>query len=491
MKNILGLLIFISIVIFSACHKDPVIKDSGVSLRFSSDTVYLDTVFATVGSSTYTLKVFNPEDEIIEIDNIRLEKNTGYYRININGIASNSLNNVQILPKDSIYIFIEISPGGAIPNEIVFEDKILFNNKGLEQSVQLVTLVWDAEFHYPTDYFVLGESPNTLVIPYSIINCDETWTSAKRHVIYGYALINEGCELNIDPGTEVFFHQNSGLWVFNGGVLNIAKGFSADFPDSVVFSGDRLEPGFENNPGQWGGIFGGIFIDDSARAVINKTVIRNANNSIRLDTAQFSDQLTLTNSYILNSSRTAIYGGFGNINAENVIIANSGLYSFYAFGGNYRFVHCTFANYWGLSTRTTPSVVLSNYLDLTDNNGNGLRVLRPLQSAYFGNCIIFGNNQQELSILEDNREQLTFNFNHGLFKLNTDLSERGFDVNSIEFINPLVNLEPGFKNVLSNNYGLDSSSQAVDQGNFTDIITLDILGNPRNNPDLGAIERVP
>jgi hypothetical protein len=201
--------------------------------------------------------------------------------------------------------------------------------------------------------------------------------------------------------------------------------------------------------------------------------------------------LTLTNSYILNSSRTAIYGGFGNINAENVIIANSGLYSFYAFGGNYRFVHCTFANYWGLSTRTTPSVVLSNYLDLTDNNGNGLRVLRPLQSAYFGNCIIFGNNQQELSILEDNREQLTFNFNHGLFKLNTDLSERGFDVNSIEFINPLVNLEPGFKNVLSNNYGLDSSSQAVDQGNFTDIITLDILGNPRNNPDLGAIERVP
>lgn len=490
MKNILGLLIFCSIAIFSSCHKDPDIKGSAVNLQFSSDTIYLDTVFTTVGSSTYTLKVFNPENEIVEIDNIRLEKNTGYYRININGASGNSANDVQILPKDSIYIFIEISPDGPIPGEIVFEDKILFNNKGRDQSVQLVTLVWDAEFHYPTDYIVLGTSPNTVTIPYSIINCDETWTSAKRHVIYGYAFINEGCELNIDPGTEVFFHQNSGLWVFNGGTLNIAKGISADFPDSVVFSGDRLEPGFEESPGQWGGIFGGIFIDDSAKAVINKTVIKNANNAIRLDSAQFSDQLLLSNSYILNSSRTAIYGGFGNITAENVIVANSGLYNFYGFGGNYRFVHCTFANYWSLSTRTTPSVVLTNFLDLTDNDGNGVRVRRPLQSAYFGNCIIYGNNQQELSILEDNAEQLSFNFNHGLFKLNNDLTQRGFDVSSMEFISPLVNLDPDFINTSANNYGLDSASQAIDQGNFIDIITLDILGNTRNSPDLGAIERV-
>ncbi len=491
MKNILGLLIFCSIALFSSCHKDPIIKSSGVNLTFSSDTIYLDTVFTTVGSSTYTLKVFNPADEIVELDNVRLEKNTGYYRININGIAANSLNDVQILPKDSIYIFIEISTTAAIPNEMVFEDKILFTNKGTDQSVQLVTLVWDAEFHYPTDYIVLGTSPNTVTIPYSIINCDETWTSAKRHVIYGYAIINDGCELNIDPGTEVFFHQNSGMWVFNGGTLNIAKGFSADFPDSVIFSGDRLEPGFEEDPGQWGGVFGGIFIDDSAKAVINKAVIKNANNAIRLDSAQLTDQLLLTNSYILNSSRTAIYGGFGNVNAENVIIANSGLYSFYGFGGNYRFVHCTFANYWNLSTRTTPSVVLSNFLDLTDNNGNGYRVLRPLQSAYFGNCIIFGNNQQELSILEDPSELISYNFNHVLFKLNSDLTERGFDVSSAEFISPLVNLDPDFKNTSTNNYGLGASSQAIDQGNFTDIITLDIYGNTRNSPDLGAIERIP
>lgn len=490
MKNFLGLLFFCSVAIFSACHKDPIIKSSGVNLTFSSDTVYLDTVFTTVGSSTYSLKVFNPDDEIVEIDNIRLEKNSGYYRININGIASNNLNNVQILPKDSIYIFIEISADGIIPNEIVFEDKILFSNKGREQSVQLVTLVLDAEFHYPTDYIVLGTSPNTVVIPYSIINCDETWTSAKRHVIYGYAIINEGCELNIDPGSEVYFHQNSGLWVFNGGTLNIAKGVPADFPDSVVFSGDRLEPGFEDSPGQWGGIFGGIFIDDSARAVINKTVIKNANNAIRMDSAQFNDQLLLTNSYILNSSRTAIYGGFGNVNAENVIVANSGLYSFYGFGGNYRFVHCTFANYWSFSTRTTPSVVLTNFLDVTTNSGASQRVLRPLQSAYFGNCIIFGNNQQELSILEDSREQLNYNFNHALFKLNSDLTQRGFDVSSSEFISPLVNLDPGFLKKSENNYGLDSASQAIDQGNFTDIITLDILGNTRNTPDLGAVERI-
>lgn len=491
MKNILGFLSLILLISLASCHKDQPIKSQGVNLRFSTDTVFLDTVFSQVGSSTYTLKVFNPENETVIVDNIRLEKNSGYYRMNVNGVASNDINNIEILPNDSIYIFIEITSGGPIPNEIVFEDRIIFNNKGTEQDVKLVTLVWDAEFHYPTNFLVFGEGANSIVVPYSIINCNETWTSAKRHVIYGYAVIDEGCELNIDPGTEIFFHQNSGLWVFNGATLNVAKGIDPGLSDSVIFQGDRLEPSYEDSPGQWGGVLGGIFIDDSARAVINNAVIKNAVNAIRLDSAQLSDQLTITNTYILNTSRTGIYGGFGNVDAHNLVIANSGLHSLYCFGGNYRFVHSTFANYWNQSTRTTPSVVLTNFFDFTDSDGIGRRILRPLQEAYFGNCIVFGNNNQELGILNDNAEILEYEFNHGLFKLNRDTAERGFDINSIRFISPLVNLEPGFTNPSLNIYTLDSSSQAVDQGNFIDIITLDILGNTRNSPDLGAFERVP
>lgn len=491
MKNLFGPLVLVFIIILASCHKERVIKSEGVNLKFSADTVFLDTVFTQVGSSTYTLKIFNPADESVVVDRIRLEKNQGYFRLNINGTSSNNLTDVEILPNDSIYVFIEISSNAIVPNELVLEDKIIVTNKGTTQDVQLVTLVLDAEFHYPNRFLILGQSPNEIIIPYSIINCNETWDASRRHVIYGYAVIDEGCELNIDPGTEVFFHQNSGLWVFNGGILNIAKGLSPGLSDSVIFSGDRLEPSYEDSPGQWGGVLGGIFIDDSAKAVINNTVIKNAVNAIRLDSAQLSDQLIISNTYILNSSRTAIYGGFGNIDAENLVIANTGLYNFYAFGGNYSFVHCTFANYWNQSTRTTPSVVLSNYLDVIDANGVGRRILRPINNAYFGNCIVFGNNIQELGILKDDGEILNYEFNHAMLKLNSDPTEYGFDLIAPQFINPLVNFVPGFTNEFLNNYSLDSSSQAVDQGNTIDIVTLDILGNARNSPDLGAIEKQP
>ena len=490
MKKLSGLLLFLfAITILAACHKEMAFKSSGVNLEFSTDTIFLDTVFTTIGSSTYTLKVFNPANEAVKVDNIRFEDNSGYYRMNVNGIASNNISNVEILPKDSIYIFIEVTPGAATPNQLVYEDKILFENKGTRQHVNVVTLAWDAEFHYPTNFLVLGSGANSIIIPYSIINCNETWTSAQRHVIYGYAVIDEGCELTIDPGTEVFFHQNSGLWVFNGGKLNIAPNAIPGVSDSVTFMGDRLEPAFEDAPGQWGGVLGGIFIDDSAKAVINYAVIKNAVNAIRLDSAQFSDQLKISNSYILNSSRTGIYGGFGNLEAENLVVANSGLYGVYCFGGSYEFRHCTFANYWSGSTRTTPNVALTNFLDYTDANGTNQRIVRPLNNAYFGNCIIYGSNRQELNLLEDNAELFNYEFNHVLFKLDSDEEDRGFDINQPQFTNPLVNLNPRFINTSNNQYGLDSASQAINQGNNIDIVTLDILGNVRNSPDLGAFER--
>ncbi|MGB0176965.1 MAG: choice-of-anchor Q domain-containing protein, partial [Owenweeksia sp.] len=392
-----------------------------------------------------------------------------------------------------IYIFIEITPGACPTTEMVYEDRLLFENKGTQQEVTLITLVWDANFHYPDKFLVAGEGNNSVVVPYSIIDCNTIWRRGEKHVVYGYAVVDEGCELIIEPGVEVYFHRNSGLWVFNGGSLKVAEGLSPGNMDSVLFTGDRLEPAYENIPGQWGGLLGGIFIDDSARVIINNSVIKNAENAIRLDSAQFPDQLVISNSYILNTSRTAIFGGFGSVTAENLVVANSGYYGLFCYGGNYEFRHCTFANYWTQSTRTVPAVFLTNYFDFRNPDGSNLRVVRPLQKAYFGNCIIYGNNQQELSIEKDDADILNYQFNHVLLKLDRDEEDRGFDVNGPGFISPIVNFNPDFIDDEINSYDLQQSSAAIDQGNNQDAlqVNLDIKGRIRNidgDPDLGAFE---
>ena len=53
-------LLFVGLAItVSSCRQDFVFEPSTGDLVFSKDTIYLDTVFANIGSSTYTLKVYN------------------------------------------------------------------------------------------------------------------------------------------------------------------------------------------------------------------------------------------------------------------------------------------------------------------------------------------------------------------------------------------------------------------------------------------------
>lgn len=491
-----AILFFLASLFFfnASCRREAALASGPLQLRFSADTLFLDTVFEGIGSSTYRLKVYNDKKETVQISQIRLANAASPFRLNINGQPAQSLSKVEILPEDSLYIFVEVTAAVGSQNQLVVEDQILFIGPGAEQSVALVSLAQRAVFHYPTNFIVVGNGPNAALIPYSIIDCNSTWSADIPHVIYGYTVVDSGCVLTINPGTDVHFHQNSGLWVFDDGELRVAPGAFPGLGDSVTFSSDRLEPGFEDIPGQWGGLLGGIYIAQRARAQINNAVIKNATTGLRVDSAVFSDQLRLSNSYLLNHSRTALLAGYSNIQADNVVLANSGLYTFYGFGGNYRFRHCTFANYWSGNTRQEPAVLVTNFLDFINQQGQTQRIVRDVENAYFGNCIIYGNNPQELSLAEDPSGRFDFQFNHGLLRLNPELKDRGFDVNDPEFNAVIVNFTPDFKDPVKNRYDLDSLSQAVDQGNVGDgaVLGSDILGRNRNVnglPDLGAYER--
>ncbi len=72
MRYLYGLAIVFSIVLWSSCRKDfDTVPNTG-NLEFSQDTIYLDTVFTNIGSSTRTLKVYNSSNEDINIPTIQL-----------------------------------------------------------------------------------------------------------------------------------------------------------------------------------------------------------------------------------------------------------------------------------------------------------------------------------------------------------------------------------------------------------------------------------
>ena len=468
-----------------ACRRGDIFSSDGVTLQFSADTVYLDTVFTGVGSSTRVLKVFNPSRESVRLEGVFLARGPqSHYRMNVNGVSTKHATNVEILAEDSIYIFLEISGDASGHPELIYEDSIMFVNKDVKQWVNLVTLVQDAYFIYPTRYF-----PDT-DINYSVFPCDTTFNNNKPIVIYGYAVVDDGCELTIHNGAQIHFHKNSGLWVFEGGSLKVNPDGVADYDNPVVFQGDRLEPFYKEIPGQWGGALGGIFImGGSVNNIINNAIIKNGTIGLVADsTLSIQPNLKITNTRFYNFSRAAIFGGYGHLEAENVVAANCGIYAFYALGGRYSFKHCTFANYWNQSSRSTPAVGLFNFFE----TNTGSFQIREITQANFCNCIIYGSNQNELGINKIQGTTLNYEFTRCLLKIHPDPNERSFDITDGQyFTQPITNQDPRFEDPSKNDYQLESSSSpAVDAGIISPEcdVFFDIKGNTRTLPDLGAYQ---
>ena len=113
MKKLFSLFLNIIIIVFwSSCRDDFNFNVTETQLNFSKDTVYLDTVFTNIGSSTYNLKVYNNSNENILIPSINLENGqNSYYRLNVDGLYGNQNNsnnyfeNIELLAKDSLFVF--------------------------------------------------------------------------------------------------------------------------------------------------------------------------------------------------------------------------------------------------------------------------------------------------------------------------------------------------------------------------------------------------
>lgn len=489
MKYILS--VFSILFLVWGCKKDEFETGSGAKLEFSEDTVIFDTVFTAVGSATQILTVYNRNDKPINISSINLAAGApSFFRLNVDGVPGKSFTNVEIGANDSIFVFAEVTidPNSDL-SPFIATDSILFVTNGNVQDVDLVAWGRNCYFHRPPK-----NSPNGSLFFIDTVFQNINWPNDKPHVVYGYGMVDSSQVLTINEGTQVHFHPGSGLIVLSSGQLLV----NGTPNNKVVFQGDRLGYQFRDVPGQWDRIWlsnaslrSNAISPGVKPSSIKWAIIKNGSIGLQVDTvfSPGSTTLTLENSEVKNMTGYALLLQGSKVKAYNSFFANTSSYTgALLYGGDYSFYHCTFANYWNNGNRNDPALVFNNYTG---------SIIRPL-TAYFGNCIIYGNNDQEFAIDSfPANGHLNFTFRNCLMKVENAFSTSSFRYQSVIRAVGGSN-SPGFADPSDNNYRLDSlNSSAIDAGDpavllVDPVLNFDLDGRTRpqrNAPDLGAYER--
>lgn len=459
-------LLMASAGVFS-CERYETYRGTDAWLGFSTDTVFFDTIFTTVGSTTRKLRIYNYYDQPLEISSIELAGGpSSVFRLNIDGYAASSTTNVEIPPKDSLYIFIEVTlDPNNVDSILVIHDSILFNTNGNLQDVNLVA--WGQDMHlFRQD--TIGTT---------------TWVNDKPYLILDYLILDSLETLTIEEGVRIHLHRNAAL-IFKGTLK--ARG---SLEDPIVIQGDRLEYLYRDIPGQWGLLY---FWPGTRENELEYVNIKNGTIGLWADTVftPNTPNLSIRNCMIENMSSVGILAQGTSIHAVNTVVANCGqLAVFLNIGGNYEFYHCTFGNYWSaFSNRTTPALGMTNFYE----DIYGQIQVRPIEKAYFANCIVYGNKEYEIAINEHADSRIPYLFDHCLIKADPE----EFDLSDTEHFIQVINLEdPHFADYANNNLELDTLSPAKDKASYDIALQypVDIKGNSRLGalgPDIGAYERI-
>lgn len=509
MKQFFLLVSILILIVLSSCRDDFESEPSFGELEFSQDTLYLDTVFTNIGSSTYSFKVYNRSSRDIMIPKIQLnEGENSNFRLNVDGVAGKTINNINILSRDSIFVFVEVTVDiqELSQNQLSFlyTDQINFDSGANQQQVQLVTLVKDAKFLFPerfpdgsTETLSLGldaEGEEIQIDGFVLDQGHLTFTNEKPYVIYGFAGVPSGEILKIEPGARVHFHENSGIIVSNAASLKAKGSLSSTdlLENEIIFEGDRLEPEFSNVPGQWAAIW---LTEGSTGHEFDYVTIKNSTVGILMDSNDGSSEPTLKikNTQIYNSANVGLLARTGFIDAENLVINNSGQSSLnLSLGGRYNFRHSTFANYWRNSFRQFPAVLIENNLEA------GETLFVSDLDVNFSNCIIYGNESIELLFNKSDEAEFNYKFQNTLLRFNdinnqyTDNELYDFE-NSDLFENVIINEAPQFQNTEENKMiiGEESAANSFGNQNTANMVPFDILGKNRiENPDSGAYQSI-
>lgn len=304
-------------------------------LSFEKDTLQMDTVFSNVGSSTYTLWVYNRTDNDLRLNSVRLRNgNQTGFRVNVDGgYLDNDLGsvitNLEVRSGDSLRVFVELtSPesGQLEPQERV-DDLVFYLESGVEQQVRLLAWTWDA-----------------LKLTDVVIANDTTIDTPVPLVLYGAGLrVDSGAILTL-RGTTLYFHDGAGLDVY--GQLHT---------EGCLFRGDRLDRMFEYLPydrvsGLWRGL---KFAPSSSGNRLINTEIRNPLTGVVLEDSAIVDstkqRLIMDHCTIHNAKGYGIVSYHSSLTLSYCQLTNT-LGDILLLHGGYCLIdHCTLAQFYPFS----------------------------------------------------------------------------------------------------------------------------------------------
>ena len=461
MKRVLQYIIILLVaVVFWSCQKGSFITDKAAALTITADTLSFDTVFTTVGSVTQNFTIVNPNSRKLKLHTVRLMGGSNSpYKINVDGIASTEVHDIDINAGDSVYIFVSVTvdpSSSGIP--FIVSDSILVGYNGNERYVQLEAYGQNAHF-----------------LKNHVIDTDVTWENDLPYVISGSLQVKENATLTIEKGCRIYMHANAPVTVDGSLTVNGTKA------DSVTFGGDRLDDPYRDLPASWPGIY---FTEKSRNNMLAHVVVKNAYQGI-ICTAPSPDntpKLRMNACIIDNIYDGGIVALGSSISAVNCLISNCGSNISITAGGTYDFTFCTIASFGNSYIEHKQPVIYINNFDEADNN-------YPL-SAIFKNCIIWGEGggvENELLAEKKGNSNMELLLDHSLYKATSTGT-------LVTVNNSLANLDPAFDSINTGRHYFDfhvgrNASPAIDAGVIT-AITTDMDGNPRDTkPDQGCYEK--
>jgi len=445
-KTSIVVLVIALLPYLQSCRDNFNFEELNTDLRFSADTISVDTVYNYSKSETYILKIYNPDNKDFIIPEILLNKaKNSYYKINVDGQAGFKFTNVPIRKNDSLFIFIEIDAKTA-PNNPFYEDEIIIKTKYNQQKVKLISWIEKAKIH----------QKNTKI-------SSENWNSNEAQVIDGDLTITNN--LTIEAGTKIYFRKDASLTINENATLNV----NGKLDDVVKFRSARHENKYDSIPNQWNH----IELKPNSKSNINYAKIIGANIGLYANNAE----LTISNSFIVNNQSYGILANNAIIKAYNLIVNNANLAALaIENGGNYEFYQSTFANYFNMIGTAGDAYAL-----ILDNSKN------LLKNAFFGNCIFYNQRTPNSIAIRGNTNYF---FDTNLFK--NDNSTLINVITNTNFNHSVVG-NPLFTNPIytANQLRLKENSPALNIGNvnIANQYPLDYYGINRTiNPSLGAIQ---
>ncbi len=270
------------------------------------------------------------------------------------------------------------------------------------------------------------------------ITSNEEWTSAKSpYFIEGNVTVDEGVNLTIEPGVEVRFNGNYGLYI-EGNLT--AMGNSRD---RIKFTSNFSSP----SPRAWDR----IQISSTGRAIIRYCEVTYSNWGIFLDSSSYNyiEHNNISKGYegihLLNSKRNTIL-------SNNITNNNRGLYLSSSDENILRYNHVTSNTLDGLTFHNAKDNELTNN-NISFNNQYGLN-LSVSQKNY-----IFHNN------FIDNTHQAYDDFGYNIWNDSYPSGGNYWSDYDGEDVNKSENQDvPGSDGIGDTNYtGIDGDPKAIDR----------------------------